>query len=491
MPGLTGTFAGGTLQAMPNRPGVAVAGATGFVGQALVRAICRDFRVTGLARTPPPPEPGLDVEWRRCDLFSLMQVEKALEGAEQAVYLVHSMMPSARLTQGSFQDMDLICADNFARAAARAGVKHIAYLGGIIPDVPELSRHLRSRLEVETVLGSRGVPVTALRAGIVIGPGGSSYRIFKTLIEKVPVLLCPTWAGSLTQPVALADVLLLLRYCLDHPARENCSHDIGSPDVMSYRELLERTARIMGLRRRFLDVPLVNASWSRDGLCWVTGAPRALVAPLLESTKHPMVARRRRWQEAAGVPGVPFEAAVRAALAGDRTTGKAFPPRRPRHGFWASLHRYDVRSVQRMPLPPGRSARWAAQEYSAWLPLVFRRFLKAEVDVALNVRFRLVFPRISLLELSFAHDRSLGPDRHVLYITGGILARKLARSTSRSRLEFREVLNGTTLVVAIHDYRPTLPWPIYACTQAWLHLWVMRKFAKHLTGLAGFLDTRA
>jgi hypothetical protein len=143
-----------------------------------------------------------------------------------------------------------------------------------------------------------------------------------------------------------------------------------------------------------------------------------------------------------------------------------------------------------MSLPPGRSARWAAQEYSAWLPLVFRSFLIAEVDVALNVRFRLLFPRISLLELSFAHDRSLAPDRHVFYITGGLLSYKLARSTNRSRLEFRQVLDGSTLVVGIHDYRPTLPWPAYTCTQALLHLWVMRKFAKHLAMLAGSAAAR-
>ncbi|MFA6002805.1 MAG: NAD(P)H-binding protein, partial [Elusimicrobiota bacterium] len=234
---------------MATKPIVAVAGATGFVGQALVRTLCADHRVVGLSRNPPQAGTGPDVEWRRCDLFSLMQVEKALEGAQQAVYLVHSMMPSARLTQGNFSDMDLICADNFARAAARAGVRHIVYLGGLIPDASELSQHLRSRLEVEAALGSRGVPVTALRAGIVIGPGGSSYKIFKTLVEKVPLLLCPAWADSLTQPVALPDVLELLRYCLAHPARVSCSHDIGSPDVMSYRQLLERTAAILGLRR--------------------------------------------------------------------------------------------------------------------------------------------------------------------------------------------------------------------------------------------------
>jgi len=154
------------------------------------------------------------------------------------------MLPSAHLTQGVFQDFDLICADNFARAAARAGVRQIVYLGGLIPDDPALSVHLRSRLEVERTLAGRGVPVAALRAGVIIGPGGSSYRMFRTLVERVPVIACPPWSRNLTEPIALDDVLALLAYCLEHPASRSHSWDIGSGDVMRYRQLLERTAKL-------------------------------------------------------------------------------------------------------------------------------------------------------------------------------------------------------------------------------------------------------
>ena len=137
-------------------PTVAIAGASGFVGRALSQYLLPDFRVIGLARRPEASPHAAGLEWRKCDLFSLLECEQALVGVETAVYLVHSMLPSARLTQGTFPDLDLIIADNFTRSAAKAGVKHIVYLGGLVPDVPVLSRHIQSRLEVEQTLGSRG-----------------------------------------------------------------------------------------------------------------------------------------------------------------------------------------------------------------------------------------------------------------------------------------------------------------------------------------------
>lgn len=119
-----------------------------------------------------------------------------------------------------------------------------------------------------------------------------------------------------------------------------------------------------------------------------------------------------------------------------------------------------------------------ALQYTVWLPRFFKRFLKADVDSQRNLRIRLRFPRVTLLELLYARERSRRPDRQLFYITGGILARQTFRSTGRPRLEFREVLDGTHVLVAIHDYLPTLPWPIYNLTQARAHLWVMRHFAR-------------
>jgi uncharacterized protein YbjT (DUF2867 family) len=382
------------------------------------------------------------------------------------------MLPSAHLTQGAFEDMDLILADNFARAAAKAGVSRIVYLGGLVPEGIDLSRHLRSRLEVESALGSRGVPVTALRAGIVVGRGGSSFEMLLRLLERLPFIPCPPWALTPSQPIALRDALDLLAYCLQRPGSSSEGFDIGGPEVLPYRDMLKRIAALRGIERPFVGIPLPGPLWYGRALAWATGYPRELVDPLVESMRVPMLARDRRLQEEAGVPGLGFDAAVRSAL-------EASPPEQaPRRAAASPLH--NVRSVQRMPLPPGRSARWAAGRYGEFLTRTFRSLIRAESDSRDNVRLLLAWPRWTLLEHVFAHDRNSAPDRQVFYITGGLLAREDRRRTRRARLEFREAPAGACLLVAVHDYRPSLPWWLYSLVQAPLHLWIMRLFASRL-----------
>jgi len=304
------------------------------------------------------------------------------------------------------------------------------------------------------------------------------------LVERLPVIPCPSWSRNLTQPVALDDVLRLLRHCLEHSVGGNRSFDIGSPDVMSYRELLERTARLLRLKRRFFRLPISGTFWCRQWLCLVTGAPRDLAAPLIESVRHSLVCADRHLQESACVPGIPFDVAVQASVAREKVMTRRGEPLKPlAHAPWRALYLFDVRSVQRMPLPRGRSARWAAEQYSAWLPRFFRVLLRVDVDHQRNVRFRLPFTKTPLVELTFARDRSAESSRQVFYITGGVLVRAQHRAMVRPRLEFREVLGGRVLLVAIHDYRPALPWPVYGCTQALVHLWAMRGFARYLAQL--------
>ena len=183
-----------------NRSCVAITGAAGFVGSALCEALESKTRVVALGRRFPPPsgapsdliENGnAGIERRRCDLFSIPETELALKGADVAVYLVHSMSPNARLTQGSFENLDLLLADNFARAARQAGVKRIVYLGGLLPSDPSrgLSPHLQSRLEVEHALAAHGVPVTAIRAGLIVGAEGSSLNLLVRLVERLPLAI--------------------------------------------------------------------------------------------------------------------------------------------------------------------------------------------------------------------------------------------------------------------------------------------------------------
>lgn len=466
---------------------VAVAGATGFVGRSLIPKLAGNWRVIALSRRPLPDIESPPVEWRRCDLFSLFECEHALAGVDAAFYLVHSMLPSARLTQGSFPDMDLIIADNFARAAARVGVRQIIYLGGLIPDDPELSRHIQSRREVGQTLGAHGVPVTALRAGIIIGRESSSYAMLRSVVERVPLIVCPRWAGNLIQPVAIDDIIRLLIYCLRHPSRRHRRFDVGAPDVLSYRQLLERSAAILGRRRIFLSIGADAVGFTKLLLTLISGYPRQLVSPLVESLRHNMVARERELQRRSGIGAVSFATALRALLAEEKKRPR--PPRRRfrfRHlvPFWG-IRCSSVRSVQRIALPEGKSARWAALLYMTWLPLFFKTLLRADADQQGNLTIGLRHFRLPLLELHFVQERSAKSDRQLFYISGGLLAKKVSTATRRPRLEFREALSGRAMLVAIHDYQPALPWPLYNLIQARAHLWVMKNFAREIRARSG------
>jgi len=477
--------------AIPGR--TVIAGASGFVGQALIEALAPALSCIGLGRDAEAPARlrGRLAEWRRCDLFSLRQVEDALAGAEVAVYLVHSMMPASRLVQGRFQDLDLVCADNFGRAARLRGVKRIIYLGGLIPDIPssQLSEHLRSRREVEVALGGHGVPLVALRAGLVIGAHGSSFDMLARLVRRLPVMLCPAWTQTLTQPIALEDVVRLLSFAVTHELEAGI-YDVGGPDVLSYRDLMALVAEQLGVRRRLVPVPLFSPGFSRLWVSLVTGAPRALVAPLIQSLRHTMRAHDRRLQEWAGVPGQPVRLAVARALAP--------PPPHPARPVVPAVDarqrrleiRRDrrVRSVQRLPLPAGQTATAVAQTYLRWLPRFFASWIRADVDDAgvtpRLCRFRLRGLRPPILILRFSPERSPA-DRPLFYVTGGALA----RAPARGRLEFREMTDerggARFLLAALHDFVPRLPWWLYQATQAWVHVWTMNRFARYLRRTAG------
>ena len=464
---------------------IAIAGAAGFVGRALAAQLSARHQVVALTRRAPSGPQTSAIEWRTCDLFSALETERALEGCDAAVYLVHSMLPSARLTQASFADLDLILADNFARGAARAGLKRIVYLGGIIPDDPELSAHLTSRREVEETFRAAATPLVGLRAGLVIGPGGSSFRIIDQLVRRLPLMALPAWTRTPTQPIALEDVTAILERCLDAPGIEGQSFDIAGPDITDYAGLLSGTARALGLRRRTFPVRWFSPGLSTLWVSLITGAPRELVAPLVQSLRHRMVAGDRRLQEQLGVPGLGLEAALHAALAPQPppAPAAALVPATPQPARSLTLAarsagpEHDVRSVQRLPLPAGWSAAQVASEYQRWLPRFFRPLLRVEAGADGSCRFLVRGLRAPLLVLRLSDERS-SPERQLFYVTGGLLAE--TGGPRRGRLEFREVLGGAAVLAGIHDFTPTLPWWIYQATQALVHLLVMRSFGRHL-----------
>ncbi len=464
---------------MTERLSIAVAGASGFVGKHLIPRLTAAHDVVALGRSVTDGEPwrGTDAVARRCDLFSLKDAERALEGIDVAIYLVHSMMPTARLTQSSFEDMDAVLADNFARAAASCNVRQIIFLSGLVPADDELSAHLRSRIEVERLLAARGVPVTVLRAGLVVGPGGSSFRILQRLVERLPVMACPRWTQTRTQPIALDDVVELIVRCV---AREDVFggvFDVGGRDVLTYREMIERTAKAMGVERRTIAVPVLTPGLSTLWVSLVTGTSRELVGPLVQSLRHTMVARDDTLMRRLGMEPVAFDDAVRDAVRGealeDDSGARSLVGRRTRP---------DVRSIQRLPQPQGFDADDITMAYMRWLPRFCWPWLRVRVNDERVCRFEFAPLGLCLLELTYSADRSR-PDRALLYITSGVLAQ--TREGDRDRLEFRTLPDGRSVLAAIHDFRPALPWLLYKLTQAQAHLFVMSAFARHLASLVG------
>ncbi|NDV62940.1 NAD(P)H-binding protein [Puniceicoccales bacterium CK1056] len=462
------------------RPKIVMAGATGFVGTALRRALRRKYRLVCLTRSKSAIIHRSDhtgEEWRTCDLFSLLELEKALVGADCAIYLVHSMMPSARLLQGTFADLDLIMADNFARAAQLAGLKQILYMGGLIPEMEELSPHLASRLEVEEALGSGSTPVTALRAGLVVGPGGSSFRIVVNLVKRLPVMLLPGWTQTKTQPVAIQDVVRAVTESIGNEAYFGNHYDLGGPDVMTYRDMLWRTAKAMERKRLFINIPIFSARLSKLWVSMLGGASRYLVGPLVDSLRHPMVAKDNPLLDQIKRGRIGFEESLAASL-GKGGEMSPNPRDRIRKRDDQDIRKQRrVRSVQRMMLPGNRKADWVTEEYFRWLPKALGPFIKSYSPRTNAHRLSLIFKSWVLIEFTLSPQRS-SPDRQLLYITGGWLANY--KDNRKGRIEFREMLDRRCLIIAIHDFTPKLPWHLYRRTQAVFHLWVMRRFDRHL-----------
>ncbi|WP_143650396.1 NAD(P)H-binding protein, partial [Streptomyces tricolor] len=310
-----------------------VTGATGYIGGRLLpELLAAGHRVRCLARSPGKlrdhPWAGA-VEEVRGDVTDAAAVAEAMRDIDVAYYLVHTLGSGK-----DFEETDRRAARVFGQRAEAAGVRRIVYLGGLTPPgVPEerLSPHLRSRAEVGRILLASGVPTAVLRAAVIIGSGSASFEMLRYLTERLPVMVTPSWVRTRIQPIAVRDVLRLLVGGAGLPDGVNRTFDIGGPDVLTYRDMMVRYARVAGLPRRLIvPVPVLTPGLSSHWVGLVTPVPASLARPLTESLRHEVVCREHdidRYVPAP--PGHPlgFDEAVRLALRQVRARVAGLPRR--------------------------------------------------------------------------------------------------------------------------------------------------------------------
>ena len=294
---------------------ILVTGATGYVGGRLVPRLLESGHavrcmVRDADRLQGRPWVGR-VEVVEGDVLDETSLGPALATIDVAYYLVHSLGSGH-----DFQDRDAAAARSFGHAARHAGVRRIIYLGGLGDPSTDLSEHLRSRQQTGDALREAGVPVTELRAAVIVGSGSLSFEMIRYLTERVPIMICPNWVYTRIQPIAVDNVLDYLTASLDVPASEGQIIEIGGADVITYGEMMTGYARLRGLRRLLVPVPVLTPRLSSYWVHLVTPIPAAIARPLIEGLRNEVVVRDARARVLfPGIRPIGYDAAVRAALA--------------------------------------------------------------------------------------------------------------------------------------------------------------------------------
>jgi uncharacterized protein YbjT (DUF2867 family) len=314
-----GSTSSPTWSPAPQR--VAIIGATGYIGGRLVpRLLEAGYPVRCLVRSPGKLK---DRDW--ADQVEIHQVElgnagtiaRSLVNCQAAFYLVHSMVSAGP----EYAEHDRLLAANFAEAARQAGIGRIIYLGGLGETGPDLSAHLASRREVEDALASTGIPVTVMRAAMIIGSGSASFEILRYLVERLPVMITPKWVSTPCQPIAVRNVIGYLVGALAVPETVGGVFDIGGSDVLCYRDIMQVMAEELGLRRRWvIPVPFLTPRLSSYWIHLVTPLSHSIAKPLAEGLRNPVVCRESRITTLIPQPLLSVREAIRAAL-GTMTDG--------------------------------------------------------------------------------------------------------------------------------------------------------------------------
>lgn len=297
---------------MPKK--ILITGSTGYIGRRLKDRLLQreDLDIRLLVRNRAKVRPNLPRRVEICegDTFQPAALENALQGIDTAFYLIHSMGAG-----DDFEERDRISAENFREACIKAGVKRVVYLGGL-GRKDSASKHLRSRIETGEVLAARPDQVQTIwfRAGIIIGSGSASFEIIRNLVQKLPVMITPRWVNTLTQPVAIVDVLRYLEQAIDLDLDRDLVVDIGA-ETLSFREMMKETARTMKLRRALFPVPVLSPRLSSYWLILFTPVPFSIASALVEGLKSETVVLNTNAADFfPGVQPMSFEESILSAL---------------------------------------------------------------------------------------------------------------------------------------------------------------------------------
>ncbi len=268
---------------------VLVSGATGFIGSKLIQGLSKKgYTIKGMSRQKL--EDKKDVKYVKADVFKLEELKSAMEGVEVAFYLLHSMEGDSKHWQ-EFASREKIQAQNFLKAATAAGVKRIIYLGGLVNESLELSPHMRSRKEVGDILASGSIPVTQLRASLIIGSQGGSYAMLRYLVERLRIMVCPSWVKSLAQPIAVDDVIDYLIGCLETSETTGKIFDIGGPETLTYQDMMKQYSNYLKKSLFVIEIPFLTTRLSSYWVDLITPVKASLARPLIDSLVHDTVVK--------------------------------------------------------------------------------------------------------------------------------------------------------------------------------------------------------
>jgi len=274
---------------------ILVTGSTGFIGKKLLSKLSNSgYKVKAMSRTARPDTE--NVKHVQADAFDIDSLISATEGVETAYYLLHSMEGSKK-EWAEFANREKQQAQNFLKAATESGVKRIIYLGGLVNESLELSKHMRSRHDVGKILASGDIPVTELRASVIVGAEGGSYAMLRYLVERLPLMVCPKWVKSKTQPIAVDDVVDYLFEVMKNPETSGKILEIGGPDIMTYEQLMRLYSSILNRNLNIIQIPFLTPRLSSYWIDLVTPVKASLARPLVDSLVHDSVVKDESVQQ--------------------------------------------------------------------------------------------------------------------------------------------------------------------------------------------------